>query len=68
MNEPQSKVSRRRVFAGAGTVGALAVAAVALPIARDEATPTAGKKPSPEKGGGYQVTEHVLRYYQTTRV
>jgi hypothetical protein len=25
-------------------------------------------KPAPEKGGGYQLTEHVLRYYQTTKV
>jgi len=68
MNEPQSKVSRRRVFVGAGAVGALAAAAVALPTVRDESTPSAAKKPLSEQGGGYQVTEHVLRYYQTTRV
>ena len=24
--------------------------------------------PKPEKGGGYALTEHVKRYYQTTRI
>jgi hypothetical protein len=25
-------------------------------------------KPAPEKGGGYSLSEHVKRYYKTTRV
>ena len=62
-------VSRRRLFAGAGTAGALAAAAVALPALKPaESAVTAAAKPAPEKGGGYQVTQHVLDYYQTTRV
>ena len=62
-------VSRRRLFAGAGTAGALAAAAVALPLARKEAAPESTPLPdAPEKGGGYRLSEHVLRYYQTTRV
>lgn len=67
MNEPTPKLSRRRVFAGAGTAGALAAAAVALPALR-EAEPKEAVKPVPEAGGGYRLSEHVLRYYQTTRI
>lgn len=61
-------LSRRRVFAGAGTAGALAAAAVALPLGRPAEPVTAALKAAPEKGGGYQVTQHVLDYYKTTRV
>ena len=62
-------LSRRRVFAGAGTAGALAAAAVALPLSRTaEPAAAVALKALPEKGGGYQVTQHVLDYYQTTRV
>ena len=25
-------------------------------------------KPAPDTGGGYQLTEHVRRYYQTAKV
>ncbi|MBI3367636.1 MAG: formate dehydrogenase [Burkholderiales bacterium] len=61
-------IQRRRLFAGAGTASALAAAAVTLPLVReaDVAAPTA--KPAPEQGGGYQLTQHVLRYYQTTKI
>ena len=60
-------VSRRLLFAGAGTAGALAVAATVLPKAPAAAVAT----PVAQAGaaeGGYQLTEHVLRYYQTARV
>lgn len=64
-----SLLSRRRVFAGAGTAGALAAAAAVLPLARETAAPaSADPKPAPEKGGGYQLSQHVLRYYQTAKV
>jgi hypothetical protein len=69
MNESKAaELSRRRLFAGAGTAGALAAAAVALPLARPTEPVVAAAKPAPEKGGGYQLTQHVLDYYQTTRV
>ena len=66
---PPSPLSRRRLFAGAGTAGALAAAATVLPLGRPaeplaQATPPA----APEAGGGYQLTAHVQRYYQTAKV
>ncbi|MDP1693136.1 MAG: formate dehydrogenase [Burkholderiaceae bacterium] len=69
MNESKpAALSRRRLFAGGGTAGALAAVAVALPLARPAEPVVAAAKPAPDKGGGYQLTQHVLDYYQTTRV
>ncbi|MFT3956615.1 MAG: formate dehydrogenase [Piscinibacter sp.] len=69
MDKPTPKLSRRTVFAGAGTAGALAAAAALLPKAPAEApTATAAKPEVDDAKGGYQVTQHVLRYYQTTRI
>lgn len=62
-------LSRRRWFAGAGTIGAVAAVAAALPatglVARDAAS---AEPAEPEPGSGYRLTEHVRRYYQTTRI
>lgn len=61
-------LTRRRVFAGAGTAGALAAAAAVLPLAEQAAPePQAGATPT-DPDGRYQVTQHVLRYYQTAKV
>ncbi|MBL0088207.1 MAG: formate dehydrogenase [Ideonella sp.] len=61
--------SRRRLFAGAGTAGALAAAAAVLPLSKAPQTDAlAEPKPAPEQGGGYQLTDHVKRYYQTAKV
>lgn len=69
MSEPlRGRLSRRQVFAAAGTAGALTAIAAAVPRTSGQADPQAQPKPAPEKGGGYQVTQHVLRYYETTRV
>ena len=70
MNDPKSdRLSRRRLFAGAGTAGALAAAAVALPALKPaQEAVAASPQTAPDKGGGYRVTQHVLDYYQTTRV
>jgi hypothetical protein len=59
---------RRRLFAAGGTVGALAAAAAVLPLVRPADAPKADAKAVPGKGGGYQLSEHVQRYYQTARV
>ena len=62
-------LSRRHLFAGAGAAGALAVVAAALPDTGPAAEPAAqAKAPEPDASGGYQLTEHVKRYYQTARV
>lgn len=61
-------LSRRRVFAGAGTVGALAAAAAIVPLARQEPAVAASAPDAGDEQGRYQATLHVLRYYQTTRV
>jgi len=68
MSDTQGKLSRRTLFAGAATTGAVAAAATLMPAAQhaDLAPPT--PKLPPEKGGGYELSEHVKRYYQTTRL
>ncbi len=60
-------IQRRQLLGGVGTVGALAAAATMLPTRQDtkSAADAAG---APEPGGGYRITEHVLRYYQTTKI
>jgi hypothetical protein len=66
MTTPKTQLSRRTIFIGAGTIGAVAAAASLLPSVQQDAVPMEAKAP-PENGGGYQLTEHVKRYYQTTR-
>ena len=69
MSPNKIPLSRRRLFAGAGTAGALAAAATVLPLQREAAPAAAATpKPVPEAGGGYQLTAHVKQYYQTTKV
>ncbi|HJV71891.1 formate dehydrogenase [Ideonella sp.] len=64
-----TSLSRRRVFAGAGTVGALAAAAAALPLARQaEPAPAAAPAETPDTAAGYRLSAHVQRYYQTAKV
>ena len=62
------QVNRRIVFAGAGAAGALAGAAALLPGAPAVVAQGPGPKAAPQPGGGYQETQHVLRYYMTARV
>lgn len=64
----RSGLSRRTLFAGASTVGVLAAAAAVVSRAPVEAEPVAQPKAPPANGGGYTLSEHVKRYYQTTRV
>jgi hypothetical protein len=63
----ESTLHRRRLLGGVGTVGALAATAAVLPSKREPAEATVAQA-TPDRGGGYQVTEHVLRYYQTAKV
>lgn len=69
MSQPNRKLSRRTLFAGVGTAGAVAAAATLLPRTVQQPSETVAEpKPAPEKGGGYQVTEHVKRYYKSTLI
>lgn len=66
-SQDSATLSRRRMFAGAGGVGALAAVAAVLPMTKAEAPATVVAE-ADSKEGGYQLTEHVKRYYQTARV
>lgn len=68
MQDTQSKPSRRGFFFGAVATGAAAAAVVALPGAQLPEVAQPERKPAPEKGGGYTLSEHVKRYYKTTLV
>ena len=59
-------LSRRRMFAGVGGMGALAAAAAVLPMTKAE-LPAVAATQADTSVGGYQLTEHVKRYYQTAR-
>ena len=52
---------------GAVAVGAGALAARVLPGGAAEAA-TATPKPDSDTAAGYRESEHVLRYYETTRI
>jgi len=69
MSQTPGKLSRRTLFAGAGTAGAVATVASLMPAAVPPAASVAQEpKSAPAKGGGYQLTEHVKRYYKTTLI
>ena len=67
MSSSPSKLSRRTLFAGAGTVGALAAAVGVLPAVQ-QAAQVPVPKPKPLRGGGYELSAHVKQYYKTTLV
>lgn len=64
-----SPVSRRTALAGAGVAGAAAAAAALLPRAPvSTAVEAVNSAEKAEQAVGYRESEHVLRYYSTTRV
>ena len=67
MSSKTSSVSRRSLFSGAATMGAVAAATAVLPGVVKQAAPVA-TLPKPTRGGGYTLSEHVQQYYKTTRV
>lgn len=69
MTQSTTKLSRRTLFAGASTVGAIATVASLMPSVQGLALPAEQQpKPAPEKGGGYSLSAHVKQYYKTTLV
>ena len=68
MSQSSSPLSRRRLFAGAATVGTVAAAATLVPAVRQHAEAPPVKKDPPTRGGGYELSEHVRQYYKTTLI
>ncbi|HVZ45453.1 MAG TPA: twin-arginine translocation signal domain-containing protein [Ramlibacter sp.] len=63
------KASRRGFLWGAAATGAAATAVATLPNVQAPSAPAVAEDapPPPERGGGYRESEHVRRYYKTTR-
>jgi hypothetical protein len=68
MRDPKKSLDRRTMLAGASTVGALAAAAAVLPAAQNVAPQQPHAEPLPDTAAGYRLTEHVKRYYASTRI
>ncbi len=69
MNKSSSPaLSRRGILVGAGAAGAAVVAVTALPLAPKASPVAAAPELAPERGGGYRLSPHVMRYYQTAKV
>lgn len=68
MSSKTSALSRRSLFSGAATVGAVAAATAVLPGVVKSTAPAPAPLPKPTRGGGYTLSEHVQQYYKTTRV
>ena len=68
MQNSLPKPSRRGFVFSVAATGAAAAAIVALPGVSGPEAALQLPKPAPEKGGGYSLSEHVKRYYQTTLV
>lgn len=66
--DPSKLLSRRRVFAGAGTAGALAAAAAVLPLAESDTPAKDARATQDDAQGRYQETAHVRQYYRTAKV
>lgn len=62
-----SPLKRRGLLLGVGAAGAAALAVKVMPGAAPVATVVVAAKKVIDPAGGYQVTPHVLRYYETTR-
>lgn len=68
MSQSPGKLSRRTLFAGASTVGAVATVASLMPAVQPVMPAAQEPKVAPTRGGGYSLTEHVKRYYKTTLI
>ena len=63
-------LKRRGLLIGAGAAGAAGIgvlAAKVMPGAAPVTTAALAAKTAVDNAGGYQLTPHVLRYYETTR-
>jgi hypothetical protein len=66
MSKPGAPTSRRQFLISIGAGGAATAAAVVAAVAPEPVVQvTDDSKPAPK---GYQVSEHINKYYRTTRV
>jgi hypothetical protein len=69
MNNDQPSTSRRGFFWGAAAASAVVATVAGVKALDTPSVPNTESLPAaPAKGGGYSLSEHVKRYYQTTRV
>ena len=61
-------LSRRRLFASASGLGAIAAAATLLPGAVTQSPELPTAKSVPLRGGGYTLSEHIKQYYKSTLI
>jgi len=67
--KPPVAPGRRGLLLGSGVVAAAGVAAAVGARALQSAAPEAvAAKPKDDTQDGYRLSQHVLRYYETTRV
>jgi len=66
-SNPEQRSKRRGVLLGAAALGAGALAAGVLPSGPSDAV-NATPKHETDTAAGYRESEHVLRYYETTRI
>ena len=71
MKKDNETIKRRSWLGGVATVGAVVAGSIAL--AQRNPVPAAiasgdNAAPAPDAGTGYQLTEHVKRYYATARI
>ncbi len=60
-----TRMSRRKFLAAAGVGGA---AAAVVAVSKQDVSPKGEKTLEASQGKGYQLTAHVRRYYETTKV
>jgi hypothetical protein len=60
-----SKTGRRSFFTG---LGALAAAGIAAKMAGSPPAAAQPVEPEPPPGTGYRLTEHIQKYYRTTKI
>ena len=61
------RLGRRRVVVGAGVAAGAALAAAALPRRPGAEPEVAGGAKVEKSAEGYRLTDHIRRYYETTR-
>ena len=61
------RTGRRRLVVGAGVAAGAALAAAALQRKPDTGAPAAAAETGAAPAEGYRLTDHVRRYYETTR-